>query len=378
MPPPTTATTTAPGRLVGVDLARAVAVAGMMAVHVLPGQEAPGAAGALYSLAHGRASGLFAVLAGLSLGLATRRDGHDRAAARTSVLVRGLLVALLGLLLVDAGGRVAVILPYYGVAFAVVLPFLWWPARRLAVLGVAWLALAPLLSFAVRRAAGLPSQYEQPTLGWLTRPGDLLETLALTGYYPVVGWAGYLVLGLAVSRVDLRASAGALRVLGVGAVLAAAAWLASGVLLGPGGGLAALRVVAGPSAGPDGTDFYGTVPTDSPWWLAVVAPHSGTPFDLLHTAGTALVVIGAACLLPAAVTRFLVPVAAVGAMPLTVYTGHVLALAGTDEQSLRLWGLHVVVALVGATAWRLVAGRGPLEVVVGQVASAAGSPLRRR
>jgi hypothetical protein len=185
------------------------------------------------------------------------------------------------------------------------------------------------------------------------------------------------VLGLAVSRADLRSTAGALRVLGAGAVLAAAAWLVSGLLLGPGGGLAALRTVAGP-LGPDGTDFYGTVPTDSRWWLAVVAPHSGTPFDLLHTAGTALAVVGAACLLPAAVTRFLVPVAALGSMPLTVYTGHVLALAGTDDHSLRLLGLHVVVALVAATGWRLLVGRGPLELVVGTVASAAGAPLRRR
>ncbi|GAB3459705.1 heparan-alpha-glucosaminide N-acetyltransferase domain-containing protein [Kineococcus endophyticus] len=366
------------GRLVGIDLARAVAVVGMMAVHVLPGDgPGSGAAGVLYSVAHGRASGLFAVLAGVSLGLATRRGGAERAAARTSVVVRGLLVALVGLLLIDVDSRVAVILPYYGVAFVVVLPFLWWPARRLAVLGVTWLALAPVLSSAVRRAAGLPAQFEEPTLAWLARPGDLLQTLALTGYYPVVGWAGYLVLGLAVSRVDLRASAGALRLLGAGAVLASAAWLASGLLLGPGGGLAALRPLTG-GAGLDGVDFYGTVPTDSPWFLAVVTAHSGTPFDLLHTAGTALAVIGGACLLPGAVTRFLVPVAALGSMPLTVYTGHVLALAGTDEESTGLLGLHVVVALVAATLWRLVVGRGPLETAVGAVASAASAPLRRR
>ncbi|MEZ0163830.1 heparan-alpha-glucosaminide N-acetyltransferase domain-containing protein [Kineococcus sp. LSe6-4] len=373
MPPLTTADR---GRLVGIDLARAVAVVGMMAVHVLPGEEAPGTAGVLHSLAHGRASGLFAVLAGVSLGLSTRRDERDRAAGRASVAVRGLLVALVGLLLVDVGSRVAVILPYYGVAFVVVLPFLWWPARRLAVLGVGWLALAPLLSFAVRRAADLGPQFEQPTLAWLVRPAELLETLTLTGYYPVVGWAGYLVLGLALSRVDLRTGAGALRVLGAGAVLAALGWLGSGALLGPGGGAAVLRPLTG-VPGPAGTDFHGTVPTDSWWWLAVVAPHSGTPFDLLHTAGTGLLVIGGACLLPTVLTRFLAPVAALGSMPLTVYTGHVLALAGTTDHSLRLLALHVLVACAAATLWRLTLGRGPLEDVVSALAGRAARPLRR-
>ncbi|WP_170127034.1 heparan-alpha-glucosaminide N-acetyltransferase domain-containing protein [Kineococcus rhizosphaerae] len=361
-----------PQRLVGIDLARAVAVVGMMAVHVLPGPDGPG--GTLHALAHGRASGLFAVLAGLSLGLATRRSADRRAAARTSVAVRGLLIALLGLLLVESGSRVAVILPYYGVAFVVVLPFLWWPARRLAVLAGCWLALAPLVSFAVRDALGLEAQYDQPTLPWLARPGDLLEALALTGYYPVVGWAGYLLLGLAVAKLDLTGTAACVRVLGAGLLLAAGAWAASALLLGPAGGRAALERLHGPL---DGLDLYGSVPTDSRWWLTVLVPHSGTPFDLLHTAGTALVVLGAACLLPGTVTRFLYPVAALGGMPLTIYTAHVLALAGTDDTSLTLLAFHVLLGAAFATLWRLTLGRGPLELLVGRVADGAGRLLTR-
>ncbi len=364
------------GRLVGVDLARAVAVVGMMSIHVLPGEEVGGFAGALYSVSHGRASGLFAVLAGLSLGLATRRGGDARAAARTGVLVRGLLIALLGLVLVDAGSRVAIILAYYGVAFVVVLPFLWWPARRLAVLAGAWLVLAPLLSFAVRGASGLDAQYEQPTLGWLARPGDLLETLALTGYYPVVGWAGYLLLGLAVSKVDLRESTVAMRVAGAGALAAGSSWIVSGLLLGPGGGRAALTGRFGASA-LDAQDYYGTVPTDSRWWLAVVEPHSGTPPDLLHTAGTALAVVGVCCLLPSTLTRFLHPVAAFGSMPLTLYTAHVLALAAWPRETTTLLAVHVLLGMLFATTWRLAVGRGPLEQVVGRAAAAAGARVPR-
>ncbi|WP_432520047.1 heparan-alpha-glucosaminide N-acetyltransferase domain-containing protein [Kineococcus sp. SYSU DK006] len=366
-------------RIAGVDLARAAAIAGMMAVHVLP-PGAAGAAGTLYEVAHGRASGLFAVLAGLSLGLTTRSAGGSaraRAGARLEVVVRGALVAVLGLALVSAGSRIAVILPYYGLAFVAVLPFLWWPARRLAVVAVGWLLLAPVASYALRAVHALPARTEQPVLTDLPRPGELLQTLLLTGYYPVLGWTGYLLLGLAVSRLDLRAPRQAVQVAGAGALLAGAAWIASGLLLGPAGGGARLRALAGPSA-LQLQEFYGTVPTTSRWWLAVVAPHSGTPPDLLHTAGTALLVIGLLCLLPPLLTRFLQPLSAFGGMPLSVYTAHVLALAAYPGDTATLLALHVLVGIVLATAWRAAAGRGPLETLVGTAAGGAGALIAPR
>ncbi|WP_432495471.1 heparan-alpha-glucosaminide N-acetyltransferase domain-containing protein [Kineococcus gypseus] len=369
--------------MVGVDLARAVAIAGMMAVHVLPAT-AVGAAGVLYDLADGRASGLFGVLAGVSLGLATRRtapSGQARAAARTGIAVRGLLVALLGLVLVSAGSRIAIILPYYGLAFVLVLPVLWWPARRLAVLAGAWLVAGPLLGAWLRAALELAPTYRQPTLLDLLAPVELLRTLLLTGYYPVLGWTGYLLLGLAVARAGLGGARAALRLLGTGLVLAAGAWLASALLLGPGGGLARLAAL-GAAPGTPAWTFHGTVPTSSPWFLAVAEPHSGTPLDLLHTSGTALLVLGAALLLPAAATRFLAPLAAFGSMPLSVYTGHVLALAARPGDTAGLWALHVLVGVLLAGAWRAALGRGPLEGVLSGAARGAAAmvdpePARR-
>ncbi len=369
-PAPSPAAPRAAARVVGVDLARAVAIAGMMAVHVLP-ESSTGWPGRLYDLADGRASGLFAVLAGVSLGLSTRRTppgARPRAAARLGVAVRGLLVALLGLALVSAGSRIAIILPYYGVAFLLVLPVLWWPARRLAALAAAWLVVGPLASFWVRAAHALDATYEQPTLLDLAHPAELLRTLLLTGYYPVIGWTGYLLLGLAVARAGLAGAPAALRVLGAGLALAVGAWTTSALLLGPGGGLVRLAEL-GAAPGTPWWTFHGTVPTASPWFLAVAEPHSGTPLDLLHTSGTALVVLGAALLLPAVATRSLVPVAAFGSMPLSVYTGHVLALAAAPGDAPALLAAHVLVGVALATAWRLAAGRGPLE---GALSAAAG------
>ena len=125
---------------------------------------------------------------------------------------------------------------------------------------------------------------------------------------------------------------------------------------------------------------YGTTPTDSWWWLAIMAPHSGTPFDLAHTTGTALAVLGAMLLL-ARLSRALVWVpAAVGAIPLTLYTLHVLLLseysgedvAGAGAGRAVGWRTCWVRSLLGVLL-RLLGWRGPLEAVV----SVAGRTVRR-
>jgi uncharacterized membrane protein YeiB len=61
--------------------------------------------------------------------------------------------------------------------------------------------------------------------------------------------------------------------------------------------------------------------------------------------------------------RALLPLSYLGSMTLTLYTMHVLAVAdevgpGDPQQ---LWVVHIVVALLVATAWRLAHARGPLE-----------------
>lgn len=61
-------------RLVGIDLARGLAVFGMYAAHVGPDPGEGGLVGNLMELTHGRSSALFAVLAGFSILLITGRN----------------------------------------------------------------------------------------------------------------------------------------------------------------------------------------------------------------------------------------------------------------------------------------------------------------
>ena len=364
-------------RILGVDAARAIALVGMFATHILPLQGAGNAPTLTGLVADGRSSALFAVLAGVGVSLSTggpRRPPDARAhlAAAAGLLVRGLLVGLLGLWLVRFDAPVAVILAYYGLLFVVAAPLLRLPAWVLAAGAVVSCVLAPVLSHLLR-ADRPPGPGPQAGLSALAEPGQLLVTLGLTGYYPVLPWTAYLLTGMAVGRVDLRRVPVAAGLLVGGTGLAVAAVAGSAWLLGPRGGAAALGAAALAKRN------YGTTPTDTWWWLAIAAPHSGTPFDLAHTTGTALAVLGAMLLL-ARLARPLVWVpAAVGAIPLTLYTLHVLLLSGYSGENepqqvlVGLWAAHVAGAVLLGVLLRLLGRRGPLEAVV----SWAGRTVRR-
>ena len=300
------------GRVVGVDLARGLALLGMAATHMLAVQDQDtGHLTTVGWLFAGRASALFAVLAGVSLALVTGgqapRRGTARRRASVAIVVRAALIGLVGLWLAGTGTPVAVILAYYAVLFVVSLPFLGLRAPVLAWLAVGWAVVSPALSHLWRqRLPGGPN--DQVTIVSLVDdPLAALRELVLIGYYPVLVWMTYLLAGLAIGRLDLRSARTASGLLGVGVVLAISAWAFSAFLLE--GGVA--ERLLPPGAADAGltwwdlasTEGLGTTPTDAWGWLVMAAPHTGTPFDLVGTTGSAMAVLGL-CLL---VVRVRVP-----------------------------------------------------------------------
>ncbi len=369
-------------RLIGVDAARGIALLGMMAVHVLPSVGPDGSATGSYLVAGGRSAALFAVLAGVGLALAnggTRPPrGRAWAAAALGTLVRAALIGAIGLVVGMAHSGIAVILVYYALLFIVAIPLLplrsWVLAPLAAVLAVG----VPVLSYVLRPQLDRPDRGNPTVSTLLNDPVGTLETLLVTGYYPVLAWTAYLCAGLAVGRLRLHSIPTAWWLVGVGSVLAVGSVVVSSVLLGPLGGADRLRETLGP-----GTDLgqvldgsmYGNTPTTSLWWLAVDTPHSTTPVDLVHTTGTSLVVLGAMLLLARVAAPVLAPFAAAGSMTLTIYSAHVLLLATPflPIDPTRSYVLQVVAVLVLATMWRSTGRRGPLEAIV---AVAAGSARR--
>ncbi|WP_110182778.1 heparan-alpha-glucosaminide N-acetyltransferase domain-containing protein [Nocardioides solisilvae] len=379
-------------RLVGIDVARALALLGMVATHVLEPRTPSGDLAFAQAVAGGRASALFAVLAGLSIALTTGRRrpprGRERVAASVGLVVRAGLVALVGLALADLDSGIAVILTYYGLLFVCALPFLGLGARPLLAWAAAWAVLAPVASHLLRPLA--PERgWSSPSFDQLAEPGPLLAELFLTGYYPVLPWVAYLLAGMALGRADLGRRRVAASVAAAGALLATVAAVASELLTRPADVVRALLADPPPiGVAPASRDelldlvaggMFGTTPTGAWQWLLVDAPHSATPFDLLHTIGTAWLVVGAALLvvdlLPAAGRRGVAVLTGAGTATLSLYALHVAMrsehLPPTDGPDSFRWHVLVLAAL---GAGLVAAGRrGPLEAFVG--AAARGSAL---
>ena len=427
----------------------------MMAAHVWNTEFPDGDATLIQIFVQGRAAALFAVLAGIGIALSTRRyltsgvTGRDPAggstgrlfgqpagaasvraragtgfgAASRALLMRGFVIALIGLTLGMLDSGIAIILVYYGVTFWLAIPFLRLPVRALFGIAAAWAVIWPVVSFGLRSAWGIESTFENPSWESLTDLG-LVRDLFITGVYPVLTWIVYVLVGMGVGRLIVRAmdasgpraaeardirplSMLAVRTLIAGAVLALAGWGLSMLALGPLGGLDAIargdlytpgvmgRIEAQSMA--EGSGF-GLVPLDSPWWLASSLVHSGATLDLVLTTGTSLIAI-AVCLMIGLVARgfgakLLAPVAAAGAAPLTVYCAHIVAKTVTDSaipgdrfsageeylwlvSSPQLWLMHVAGALVIGLVLTLLGRSGPLETLVRWLSRQAALPLKR-
>lgn len=368
-------------RIIAIDVARGLALVGMIAVHTLPSWNGEAERSTLtWWLAAGNAAALFALLAGVGLALLTGGRGPVARQRlwryRTRLFVRAALIFLIGVAanhLLDP--PVYNILPYYGLLFLLAIPFLWVRKRFLVGWAAALVVLAPLLQYVVRgaqRGEGIPG----PQLTDLTGdPAGLLSTLLFTGSYPVTTWFVYVLVGLVVGRLALDRMAVQISLLGYGTLLA---------LLGQGLSYLSVWFLGGwermlySEEDVTVTDvsraiYRGTadadLPTSSLAWLTVASPHSNTPFALLHTTGIALAVLGAALLLCRVIPTVLKPLAKLGAMTLTMYLGHLAFLSlGFFDQAPWFWFVvQLLTGLAFAAAWLLVFRQGPLELLVAQL-----------
>jgi uncharacterized membrane protein len=369
-------------RLVGVDVARCLALLGMMATHIL-GPVAPGGGVAWpQALAGGRSSALFAVLAGLSMALMTGgtapHRGVERLADCAGLAFRALLIGTLGLWLGQLDTHVAVILAYYAVLFVLGLPFLRLGAGTLLALSAMWCVAAPVFSHLLRRILGSAGP-TVPTTEGLPSVGAFVTDLTLTGYYPAVPWMTYLLAGLALGRLDLARPVVATRVAAAGAAVAVGAWAASKALTSRPAVRDALTATSGlPGDWQELSDslalgLHGVTPTGSWWWLAVVAPHSGTPLDLAHTTGFAAAVVGVCLLLSRWAPRMWAVVFGAGAMTLTLYTAHVVLLVPElwPDSTPENYARHASLALAAGAVLAGLRRRGPLEALVRSASASA-------
>lgn len=362
------------GRLVGLDLARCLAVFGMFAAHVGPDPAHGGTAGALAELTHGRSMALFGVLAGVTLviigGRTRPKTGLAGRQAAAKIVIRAAILLAVGTALTMTDTDMEVILAYYGVYFLLALPLIRLRARTLALVAAGMALVGPQLSYVIR------DSLDGPVASGLVDPlarlsGDGVLALLVTGSYPALTYMPFLLAGMALGRLDLASAAVRGRLAALGGALA---------VLGYGGSWLAFRLL------PDLMEATGAPaawwsdadgdPNGEAAWLLAAAPHSETTPSIVGGTGAALMVIAAAL---TAVDRFprlrrlAAPLIAVGAMSLSAYVAHILVLLPLGPQELppNLLLGFILVVTVPAYLWFRRFRRGPLEHVLHSATNAS-------
>jgi uncharacterized membrane protein YeiB len=377
------------GRLIGVDLARGLAVFGMYAAHVGPDPSDGGSTGFFMELAHGRASALFAFLAGFSIVLITGRrtpkTGRAGRQAVAKVVIRAFVLLALGTALTLTGTPVEVILAFYGLYFLLVLPLYRLSARPLAVIAASGALILPQVLYVVQHILDPGGEGGGPGGIWAwPADADGIVSLLFTGGYPALAWLPFVVAGMAVARLDLVSTVVRTRLAINGVALA---------VLGYGGSFLALHLVPGAAsalkvagAGEGGSvmsawwsDTAGYPSGTTPAWLLAASPHSETTLSIVANAGVAILVL-AACLAATHAfpyfRRLAAPVIAVGTMSLTAYVFHIVGIhvLGMDElpgAPLHVLFVFLVAVTAFATLWSRFFARGPLEWLLGQATRVA-------
>lgn len=351
-------------RILGYDIARALAVIGMIIVNfkVVMGAEQHGPHWLLTfaSLFEGRAAATFVVLAGAGLSLLSyrARQNHDLIALgrnRVSLLKRALFLFVVGLLYTPLWP--ADILHFYGIYLTVGALVLAVSNRRLWQLAGAFTLGFVILLFTFEYEAGWDWQslsYE----GFWT-PAGFVRNLFFNGFHPVFPWTAFLLIGMVLGRQDLRNLAVRRRVMVWGVGVAVVAEAVSWILV------KTLSAGAGPVGVELVSDLFGT------------APMPPMPLYIIAGSGTACAVIAACVALGErfAEASWLKPWVATGQLALTLYVAHVvLGMGGLEALG---WLEHQTptfaigsalvfsaLSILFAHLWRKRFKRGPLEWVM--------------
>lgn len=337
-------------RLHGLDLARYLALAGMVLVNFRLAMAVPaegqGWLAGFFRLLEGKASATFVTLAGLGLVLATQRLGWMPAGAQT--WRRALFLLVLGLLNLTLFP--ADILHYYAVHFA--LAVLWLRASsRVLLASIAGLAAGSFWAL-VHWSYSQGWNWQTLEYAGLWQWPGAARNLLFNGFHPLLPWMCFFLLGMLLARLPLSQPRVQRALLLVGLLLI-------------GAGQAVQHLAQG-----------------TPWqpWLGT-QPMPPGPAYVLTGAGAACSAI-AACIW---VSRrypgdWREPLTAAGRMTLTLYVGHILLGMGTLEwlglldgsaslPTVLLWALLFLMLATGAAwlwSWRFT--RGPLEAVMRRVA----------
>jgi uncharacterized protein len=355
--------TVASRRIVGIDLARAIAIVGMMVINynesIGSSDIGPGWLAWLAELIPGRAAVTFVLLAGIGMSLmaqGARLSGNlpNRKKVQTMLFRRSSALFIFGLLfqLIWEGD----ILHFYGVFIALGTLLLFAPSIWLCIIVLLLNAGFTAMLFVFDYSVGWNWDNLGFTDFWTL--GGFIRNLIFNGWFPIFPWLGFLLAGIWMGRLNLRSGSIRRRCIFWGGTVALSAEAASWVLtnhIGPRWlGLDSLNASA----------FFGR---------NCLPPN---PLFALQAGAGGIFMISLSLELAEKLHKssWFRPVALLGQYTLSLYVGHIilgiiplLCFGYTDMPlafSISAGLVAVVVSIILCSLWQRHFTRGPLEMAL--------------
>jgi uncharacterized protein len=194
-------------RIIGIDVARALAVIGMIIVNfkVVFGENGLSWVKSFASVFDGKAAATFVVLAGVGLALMTNsaiknNDKVKLKVARSRILKRALFLFIVGISYIAIWP--ADILHFYGIYMAITILFLTSKGKTLIIAAITLILAFPILMIFWNYETG----WNFSTLdyqGFWTVKG-FMSNLFFNGFHPVIPWAAFMLFGYWFGKQDLH------------------------------------------------------------------------------------------------------------------------------------------------------------------------------
>ncbi|WP_417367165.1 DUF418 domain-containing protein [Flavobacterium beibuense] len=194
-------------RIIGIDLARALAVFGMIIVNfkVVLGGEGSSLLKTFVIILEGKAAATFVVLAGVGIALSTKKsiefnNLEKLTSIKKRILKRAILLFVLGMSYITIWP--ADILHFYAVYMLITLLLLRSNNQTILLTGTALILVYPLLMIIWDFETGWDFQTLTYQALWSFK--GFIRNLFYNGFHPVIPWSAFMVFGYWLGKQDLQ------------------------------------------------------------------------------------------------------------------------------------------------------------------------------
>jgi uncharacterized protein len=194
-------------RIIGIDIARALAIIGMIIVNfkVVFGSEGSVWVKSFASVFEGKSAATFVVLAGVGLALMTnsaikKNDQSKLKIARISILKKALFLFIIGISYLAIWP--ADILHFYGIYMAIIILLLTCKEKAILIWAVAIIVMYPILMLFINYESGWNFNTLEYQDFWTIK--GFIRNLFFNGFHPVIPWSAFMLFGYWFGKQDLH------------------------------------------------------------------------------------------------------------------------------------------------------------------------------